>query len=125
MKTLILLMTCLALSLFQIENFITEKRNLFIDRVSSQNYYYKHDYLHFSEDGRQIRMHDDRAESLQILTLDSIYSSSKAVYRTQAGKYIGIVLLDSSVYMTKSTNSIMTIDFNIIYFLGVQEKLLL
>ena len=118
-------MTCLALSLFQIENFITEKRNLFIDRVSSQNYYYKHDYLHFSEDGRQIRMHDDRAESLQILTLDSIYSSSKAVYRTQAGKYIGIVLLDSSVYMTKSTNSIMTIDFNIIYFLGVQEKLLL
>jgi len=125
MKALLLLIICLALSLFQIETFTIRKKNLFIDRVSSQNFNYHYNYLHFSADGQQIRMHNDTAESLQKLTLDSIYSSSKAVYKIQDGRYVGVVLLDSSIYMTQSTNSIININFDIIYFFGVQEKLLL
>ena len=124
MRTLLLLMICLTLSLFQIESFTVKKKNLFVDRISSQNYNYHYDYLHFSADGQQMRMHDDTVESLLVLTLDSVYTSSKAVYKTLDGKYIGIVLLDSSIYMTKSANSIVTMDFDVIYFFGVQEKLL-
>ena len=125
MRTLLLLIICLALSLFQIENFTLRKNNLFLDRISSQNFNYQYDYLHFSEDGRHMRMHDNIVESLQILILDSVYTSSKAVYKTQDGKYVGVVLLDSSIYMTKSTDSIINMDFNILYFYGVQEKFLL
>ena len=124
MRTLLLLMICLTLSLFQIESFTVKKKNLFVDRISSQNYNYHYDYLHFSADGQQMRMHDDTVESLLVLTLDSVYTSSKAVYKTLDGKYIGIVLLDSSIYMTKSANSIVAMDFDVIYFFGVQEKLL-
>ena len=125
MRTLLLLITCLGLSLYQIEKFTVEKSDLFLDRVSSKNFNYHYDYLHFSADAQQMRMHDDTAESLQILRLDSVYTSSKAVYKTQDGKYIGVVLLDSSIYMTKSTKSILTMNFDVLYFFGVQEKLLL
>ena len=125
MRTLLLLITCLGLSLYQIEKFTVEKSDLFLDRVSSKNFNYHYEYLHFSADSHQIRMHGNTTESLQVLTLDSVYTSSKAVYKTQTGKYIGFVLVDSSIYMTKSTDSIMTIDFDTIYFFGVQEKLLL
>lgn len=125
MKTLLLLIICLALSLFQIEHFVTKRSNLFLDRVSSQTFNYQYNYLYFSVDGQQMKIYNDKPESLQVLMLDSIYSSSKAVYKTPDGKYMGIVLLDSSIYMTKSTDSILTMNFNVLYFLGVQEKRLI
>ena len=125
MRVLLLLMICLALSLYQTESFTIKKRNLFVDRISSQNFNYQHDYLHFSEDGQQMRMHDNTDESLKILTLDSVYTSSKAVYKTIEGRYVGVVLLDKSIYMTQSSDSIMTTDFKILYFFGVQENYLL
>ena len=125
MRALLLITMCLALSLHQINNFMDKKENLFLDRVASKNYNYHYDYLHFSADAQQMRMHNDTKESLQILKLDSVYSSSKAVYKTQDRRYVGMVLLDTSIYMTESTDSIMTIDFDVLYFYGVQEKLLL
>ena len=125
MRALLLLIVCLVLSWQQINFFIYKKENLFLDRVASKNYNYQHDYLHFSADSKQMRMHNDTAKSLQKLRLDSVYSSSKAVYKTQDGKYIGVVLLDSSIYITKISDSILTMNFDVLYFFGVQEKLLL
>lgn len=122
MKIFTLLVTCLMLSLLQIHKFTIEKSDLFFNRVSNQNFNYRYNYLNFSNDGRQLQIYNDHTDLSLVLILDSVYTSSKAVYKTLDGNFLGIVLIDSSIYVTKIVNTIININFENIYFIGIQEN---
>ncbi|MDK2818840.1 MAG: hypothetical protein KFW21_05270 [Spirochaetota bacterium] len=125
MKIFTLLVTCLILSLLQVHKFTVNKSNLFSNRVSNQNFNYKYNYLHFSNNGRRLQIYNDHTDSSLVLILDSVYTSSKAVYKTLDGNFLGIVLIDSSIYVTKIVNTMININFENIYFIGIQEKFFL
>ncbi|MGL4676686.1 MAG: hypothetical protein ACRCWI_03360 [Brevinema sp.] len=124
MKLYLLLASCLFFSLHKINSFVVDKNNTFLDKVHLQQFGYQNTRLLFMANGNITFITQDKLSKSPTTTefhLRSIYTPSKAVY-TCNSNYIGIVIIDSSLYTTQMETNILDLDFNKLNLKGIREK---
>lgn len=105
------------------DRFSLHKSSLFLDRVRNQNFSFAESDISFNKVGKIMKIEDVQHGYVSEFHLKSIYTSSKAVYWT-SGYYVGIVIVDSSLYITPISETIMDINFNKLTLLGIKERYL-
>ncbi|MGL5955874.1 MAG: hypothetical protein ACRC0X_04630 [Brevinema sp.] len=124
MKLFLLLASCLFLSLHQVNNFNVRRNNTFLDKVVLQYFSYQNTYIQFIKNGNTIIVKQDFLPlnaTIKEFELHAIYTPSKAVY-TLDNYYVGVVIIDSSLYTTNMETNILALDFSKLTLKGIKEK---
>ncbi len=92
MKIFALLLACYVMTYTHLNNVSKKQDDLFLVKVSEQGFKDSKKYMKFTHNGNLLVLRDG---DTQQLSLHSIYTSSKAVYKSSGKKYLGVVLVDS------------------------------
>ncbi len=118
MKILIVLFVCYIVSHFQFDSTVKQQEALFLDKVADASFGGKNKYIKFKHGGGILLINDK--EISKNLRIHSVYTSSKAVYKA-SDAYLGIVLIDSSIYITSWEDNVMDINFEELHFFARKE----
>ncbi len=121
MKILIVLFICYAASHFQFESAVKQQEALFLDRVSDANFGGKNKYIKFKHSGNLLMISDSVSGISRNLRMHSVYTTSTAIYEAGDKNYLGVVILDSSIYITEWKENVMDINFEELSFFARRE----
>lgn len=123
MRILAFLVICFYVSFQQISSFSEQKQKLFLDRISHRDYYLKNQKVNILNNGKifLITTKQYSQQTNQTYYLYATYTSSKAIYTNNQHKFIGIVIIDKSLYRTSPKKSIFDVDFGDLSVFGFQK----